>query len=67
MRTFLTKITATFSQIVVLTAAAVMTGLGFAAIAMLAVFAFIAVGIAMLAAPFAAQAAAPVEDAEVIA
>lgn len=69
MKTLINKVTTAISGAVLFAAALAMAGLGFAMIALLAFFAFIAIGVALLAAPFA-PAAEPDEaelDAEVTA
>jgi len=53
MTTLINKITTAISGAVLFAAAMVMTGLGLAVVATLAAFAFLAVGVALLAAPFA--------------
>lgn len=70
MTTFINKITTAISGAVLFVAAIAMAGLGFAVIAMLAFFAFLAVGIALLAAPFAKtvnEEEETIEDAEAVA
>ena len=70
MTTLINKITTAVSGAVLFAAAIAMAGLGFAVIATLALFAFLAVGIALLAAPFANTASQEdeiIENAEVVA
>lgn len=55
MTNLINKIKSTVSNIVLFTAAIAMTGLGFAFVGMMALFALVAVGMAMIAAPFVAQ------------
>ena len=70
MKTLINKITNAVSGAVLFAAAVAMAGLGFAVVAILAVFAFFAIGVALLAAPFAQSAETEeesIEDAEVTA
>ena len=70
MKNLINKITTAVSGVVLFAAAIAMAGLGFAVIATLALFALIAIGVALLAAPFAKTANEEdesVEDAEVVA
>ena len=70
MNTFITKIKTAVSTFVLFAASCVIAGFGFAMIALLAVFAFLAMGVALLAAPFIGFPAPqdePVEDAEIVA
>lgn len=65
MKTLINKMTATLSNVVLFVAAAVMAGLGFAVLGALALFALLAMGVALIAAPFAALAhPAEADDAE---
>lgn len=69
MTTLINKITTAVSGAVLFAAAIAMAGLGFAVIATLAFFAFLAIGIALLAAPFARTASEEdenIEDAELV-
>jgi hypothetical protein len=52
MNTLITKLTSAISGAVLFAAGCVMAGLGFALVAMLAVFGFVALGVALLATPF---------------
>ena len=65
MNTLKTKITTAVSTAVLFAAAVVMTGLGFALAAALAIFAFMALAVALVCAPFVgrADAASPQTDA----
>ena len=67
MKTLINKLTSTVSDVVLFTAGLVMAGLGLAFVGTLAMFALIAVGIALLVSPFlrlSQPTAAPVtEDA----
>lgn len=56
MTNLINNLTHAISNIVLFAAAIVMAGLGFAFMGMLAVFALVAVGVAMIASPFVAQA-----------
>jgi len=70
MKTLIKKATTALSGAVLFAAAIAMAGLGFAVIASLTVFAFFAVGIALVAAPFAQTERTEeevIEDAEVTA
>ena len=70
MKNLINKITTAVSGVVLFAAAIAMAGLGFAVIATLALFALLAIGVALLAAPFAKTANEEdesVEDAEVVA
>lgn len=64
MKTLINKFTTAASGAVLFAAAIAMAGLGFAVIASLAIFAFFAVGVALVAAPFARAA---LEDEELAA
>ncbi|WP_136439503.1 hypothetical protein [Pacificoceanicola onchidii] len=64
MKTLINKITTAITGAVLFTAAIAMAGLGFAVMASLAVFAVIAIGIALLAAPFASMAIKEEGEAE---
>ena len=64
MTTLMTKLTSAMATGVLFLSAGVMAGLGFAVIATLAVFAFSAVGLALIAAPFANLAQRAVSDTE---
>lgn len=55
MTNLITPMKSAVSNTVVFAAAIAMAGLGFAFVGMLALFGLIAVGVAMIAAPFAAQ------------
>ena len=52
MKNLINKLTAALSSAVLFAAAVTMTGLGFALVAALAVFAFMALAVALLSAPF---------------
>jgi predicted exporter len=52
MTNLITKLTTALSNTVLFTGAIVMVGVGFAAVGTLALFALVAVGVAMLTAPF---------------
>lgn len=69
MTTLKTKLTNALSTTVLVAATVVMAGLGFAVIGTLALFALVAVGVAMIAAPFArmTQPEPDIADAEVVA
>ncbi len=70
MTTLINKISTAVSSAVLFAAAIAIAGLGFAVIASLAFFAFLAIGITLLAAPFAPTANEEdetIEDAEVTA
>ena len=56
MNTIVSKFATTVSSVVLFAAACVMAGLGFATLSVLAVFALVAIGMAMLAAPIMAMA-----------
>lgn len=56
MKTLINKVTTAISGAVLFAAAIAMAGLGFAVIASLAIFAFFALGIALLASPFVRMA-----------
>lgn len=57
MTNLMTRIKSAVSNTVLFAAAIVMAGLGFALMGMLALFALITVGVALIAAPFVAQRA----------
>jgi len=67
MTNLINKLTTAISNTVLFAAAIVMAGLGFAVAGTLALFALVAVGVAMIAAPFAARQKTDVEDAEIVA
>ena len=70
MTTLINTITTAVSGAVLFAASIAMAGLGFAVLATLAFFAFLAIGIALLAAPFAKDASEEdetIKDAEVVA
>lgn len=70
MKSFANKLKSVISSAVVFTAACVMAGLGLAVIATLAVFAVLAMGAALISAPFVGAAVAedePSLDADVAA
>ena len=67
MNTLFNKIASALSGVVVFFAACVMAGIGFAALGILALFALVAVGVALLAAPFAKAEQPEADDAEVTA
>ena len=70
MNTLINKVLTAISGAVLFAAAIAMAGLGFAVLASLAIFAFFAIGIALLAAPFvgmAEQEEESIEDADVTA
>ena len=52
MKTFINKVTSAISGAVLFAAAMAMAGLGFAVVVSLAIFAFFAIGISLLTAPF---------------
>jgi len=56
------KLTSAISNTVLFTAAIVMTGLGFALVGMLALFALMAVGVALIASPFVTVAQSTVDN-----
>lgn len=64
MNSFFAKVTSAAAAGVVLVAGAVMAGLGFTVLAVLAMFALAAYGLAFLAAPFAAMALRAEENRE---
>lgn len=64
MTNLMTKLTATVSSTVLFAAAVVMAGLSFAVVGTLALFALMAVGIALIAAPFVKMAEAAPADAK---
>lgn len=64
MKNLITKITTTLSNVVLFASACVMAGLGFAVVATLAFFALMAVGVALLASPFAMAQQPKADDAE---
>ncbi|WP_371170822.1 hypothetical protein [Aliiroseovarius sp. 2305UL8-7] len=53
MNTLINKITSAVSGAILFVAAIAMAGLGFAAVGVLALFALVGIGIALIAAPFA--------------
>lgn len=65
MNTLIKTITTAISNTVLFAAAIVMAGLGFVFVGTLALFALMAVGVAMIASPFVALAAPAPSDAEV--
>ena len=65
MTNLITKITSALSNAVLLAAALVMAGLGFAFVGTLALFALMAVGVAVIAAPFVAQPQQADADADI--
>lgn len=62
MKTLINKAATAVSSVVLFTVGCVMVGLGFAVVGMLAMFALVAVGAALLASPFV-QMAQPQDDA----
>ncbi len=67
MKNLMNTLTAAVSNTVLFAAAIVMAGLGFAVVGTLALFALMAVGVAMIASPFVASARTDDADAEVVA
>ena len=67
MTNLINKATAAVSNTVLFAAAVVMAGLGFAVVGTLALFALMAVGVAMIAAPFVSLAQPAPADAEAVA
>ena len=65
MTTLINTITTAISNTVLFAAAIVMAGLGFVFVGTLALFALMAVGVAMIASPFVALAVPAPADAEV--
>jgi membrane protein implicated in regulation of membrane protease activity len=56
MTTLIEKLTSAMSSTVLFIAAVIMAGLGFAVIGTLALFALVAIGVAIIASPFLARA-----------
>jgi hypothetical protein len=67
MKNLIATLTSAVSKTVLFTAAVVMVGLSFALVGTLALFALIAAGIGMIAAPFAVRAQAASTDADIVA
>lgn len=67
MTSLINKFSTAVSSTVLFAAAIVMAGLGFAFLGMLALFALMALGVALIAAPFVAQPDDTVADAETVA
>ncbi|WP_377192864.1 hypothetical protein [Ruegeria meonggei] len=63
MNTLITKTKSALSAAALFTFGAVMTGLGLATVGLLALFALVAIGMTMFAAPFLATAQPAAEDA----
>ena len=64
MNTLINKTTSALSSVVLFACGCVMAGLGLAVVGVLAVFAFAAIGLALLASPFVALAQAPQSETE---
>jgi hypothetical protein len=67
MTTLINKFTSALSNAVLFAAAIAMAGLGFAVVGTLALFAMMAVGVAMIAAPFVRQPQPATDDVDIAA
>jgi membrane protein implicated in regulation of membrane protease activity len=67
MTNLINTLTSAISNTVLFTAAVIMAGLGFVFVGTLALFALLAIGVAMIASPFVARAEAASDDTDVAA